>query len=943
MTDYKDTLNLPKTDFPMKANLAQREPDILKHWKAINLYHKICQANRGRPQFVLMDGPPYANGKIHIGHALNKTLKDIIVKSKWLSGFDSPFVPGWDCHGLPIELNVEKKHGKVGTKLSSKAFRQECRKYAAEQIEIQKKAFQRLGVVGEWDNPYITMDPIFEANIIRTLGAIVEKKHIHRGYKPVHWCIECQSALAEAEVEYAEKTSPAIDVRFPVLDEEAVWQRCHHTPGTHASGKISVVIWTTTPWTLPANQAISLNPKLDYVIVECEDSYGHKELLLIAEALLKNTMARYDIAHYHVKAYCQGQALENIQCQHPFYDRIVPIVLGEHVTTDAGTGAVHTAPGHGMDDYLVACRYGLPVDHEVENNGCFAKDMPLFGGQHVYKVNDAIIKKLRLDNKLVHEEKITHSYPHCWRHKTPLIFRGTPQWFIGMEQQGLRQQALQATETVRWIPTWGGDRMRDMLQQRPDWCLSRQRAWGVPLPFLIHKKTKQLHPNTATILEKVAKQVEEKSIEAWHEMAISDLIDDANDYEKLTDVLDVWFDSGAVYYANPKQHPELTFPADLYLEGSDQHRGWFQTSLLSAVAATGQAPYRQVLTHGYVVDAQKRKMSKSLGNVVAPEEVINSLGADILRLWVAANDYQSEITVSQEIFNRTSDRYRRLRNTARFLLANLVDFDPERDMLPSEKMLALDRWAVDRASSLQDEIIQAYNDYQFITVCQKLHYFCGIEMGSFYLDIIKDRQYTTPKESVARRSAQTAIYHIVQALARWFAPILSFTAEEIWQTIPGKKSESVFLSTWYEGLFKFSENEPMNASYWQHIIKIRDAVNKQLEEARDNNLIGSALEAEVTIYCNEQIFHDLKQLGKEIRFIFITSEAKIEKVTQLPEDVPLCEEVEGLAVKVEKSQHDKCVRCWHRRATVGENQQHPELCDRCIENIGEKGEERLYA
>jgi isoleucyl-tRNA synthetase len=944
MTDYKTTLNLPKTDFPMKANLAKREPELLQQWQNMALYHQIRELAQGREKFVLMDGPPYANGKIHIGHALNKVLKDIIVKLKGLSGFDAHYVPGWDCHGLPIELNVEKKYGKVGTKLSATAFRQACRDYATSQIALQKEAFQRLGVMGDWEKPYLTMDPIFEANIIRTLSAIIANGHVHRGYKPVHWCVECRSALAEAEVEYADKQSPAIDVRFAILDEEAIWTRCHHTPNGHAPGQISAVIWTTTPWTLPANQAIAVNPTLDYVIVECEYVYGHKEFLLMADALLKDVMARYNVLQYHVKAYYQGQALEGIKCQHPFYDREVPIVLGEHVNTEAGTGVVHTAPGHGMDDYLVGCRYGLSVEHEVEEDGCFAKGMPLFGGAHVYKVNDAIIQTLKVNNKLVYEEKVEHSYPHCWRHKTPLIFRGTPQWFVAMEEQQLRRHAMQAIEKIRWIPQWGLERMRDMLHKRPDWCISRQRAWGVPLPFLIHKKTKQLHPNTAALLEKVAERVEKQGIEAWYELSIHDLIpEQADHYEKLTDVLDVWFDSGAVHYCALKQHPKLTFPADMYLEGSDQHRGWFQTSLLSSMASTGQAPYRSVLTHGFVVDGQKRKMSKSEGNVVAPEKIVDTLGADVLRLWVAANDYQNEVVTSDEIFQRTSERYRRLRNTARFLLANLVDFDPAINSLPAEKMLALDRWAVDRARLLQDEIVTAYNDYQFLTVSQKLHYFCGIEMGSFYLDIIKDRQYTTPPNSIARHSAQTAIYHILQALVRWFAPILTFTAEEIWHYLPGEKVVSVHLATWYEGLFGFSEHETMDQAYWQRIMKIRDAVNKQLEQARSENVIGSALEAEVTIYCDGQVYHDLQRLEDECRFVLITSAATVERATVLPSDLIACDDFQTMAIRVEKSVHTKCVRCWHRQESVGKHQQHPEICDRCIENIDGTGETRLYA
>ncbi|MDO9240311.1 MAG: isoleucine--tRNA ligase, partial [Methylicorpusculum sp.] len=669
--EYKNTLNLPKTDFPMKGNLAQREPEQLKKWKEASLYSKIRETFSGRPKFILHDGPPYANGPIHIGHAVNKVLKDIIVKSKTLSGYDAPYVPGWDCHGLPIELMVEKKVGKPGAKLTAAEFRTACRDYAAKQVEMQKEEFIRLGVFGEWDNPYLTMNFKVEADIVRALGKISRQGHLTKGAKPVHWCTDCGSALAEAEVEYEDKHSPAIDVSFRVLDEAKFMAACHHVPEHPGEGPLSVVIWTTTPWTLPANQAVALNPDLEYAVIQFSKN-GQPERLLLAEALMKDAMMRYGISDYKVIAYCKGDALENQMLQHPFYDRQVPIILGGHVTTEAGTGAVHTAPGHGQDDYVVGQKYGLPVDNPVGGNGVFLPGTEFFAGEHVFNANDHVLEVLAERGVLIHKEAILHSYPHCWRHKTPIIFRATPQWFISMDKNRLREQALEEINKVEWIPDWGKARIEGMISGRPDWCVSRQRTWGVPIVLFVNKESGELHPNSEELIEQVAQKIEVKGVDAWFELDKADLLgNEAEQYDKIQDTLDVWFDSGVTHFAVLRDRDYLGFPADLYLEGSDQHRGWFQSSLLSSVAMEGVAPFREVLTHGFVVDGDGKKMSKSSGNVVAPQSVMKTLGADVLRLWVAATDYRGEISVSDEILKRTSDVYRRLRNTARFLISNL--------------------------------------------------------------------------------------------------------------------------------------------------------------------------------------------------------------------------------------------------------------------------------
>lgn len=935
--DYKQTLNLPETAFPMKANLSQREPAILKQWEASRLYDALRKQGVGRPRFVMHDGPPYANGHIHVGHAVNKVLKDIIVKSKTLSGFDAPYVPGWDCHGLPIELNVEKKHGKPGVKLSAEAFRLACRDYAASQIDIQREAFKRLGVSGDWENPYRTMDYVYEANIIRSLGKIISNKHVQKGAKPVHWCLDCGSALAEAEVEYADKISPSIDVRFKVVDKADFLKRFDHVK--EGVGEISIPIWTTTPWTLPANQAVALNPLLDYQLVEVN---GH-ECLLLATDLLASVLARYGISSYRVLGHVLGEKLLKVELLHPFYDRRVPVVLGDHVTIEAGTGAVHTAPAHGVDDYHVGVNYALSMDNPVGDDGCYIKTTPRFAGLHVTKANEAILTLLHDENVLLHQEKMKHSYPHCWRHKTPIIFRATPQWFISMDHHGLRDAALKAVDRVEWIPEWGQARIYGMIQNRPDWCISRQRTWGVPISVFIHKETGELHPKTEALFEAVAKKVEQDGIEAWFKSNAADWLgDDAPDYQKINDVMDVWFDSGVTHECVLKQRSELHFPADLVLEGSDQHRGWFQSLMLSSVAINGVEPYKAVLTHGFTVDGQGRKMSKSLGNVIAPDEIINTLGADVLRLWVGSVDYRNEITCSKEIFTRTSEMYRRIRNTARFFLANLSGFNPETDMLKTEDMLSLDRYAMHQAHEMQAAMLLAYDTYQFHQVVQKLHHFCVTDMGGFYLDVIKDRQYTMSENSRGRRSAQTALYHILQAFVRWMAPILSFTAEEIWQLMPVKTESSVFLTTWYQSLPMLPASMPMNPDYWKKMQQIREAVNKEIENQRNAGRLGSALEAEVVLYAGASLKSSLDQLEDELRFVLITSSASVKAEHDAPLDAVLTD-IPGLRLVVRPTTHEKCDRCWHRREDVNADTSYPGLCGRCVQNVGGAGEKRCFA
>lgn len=939
MKNYKDTLNLPKTDFPMKGNLSRREPETLHRWKVMKLYEKIREIKSGKPTYILHDGPPYANGEIHIGHAVNKILKDIIIKAKGLSGFDAPYVPGWDCHGLPIELQVEKKIGKAGHKVDAHTFRDHCRKYAAKQIDSQRDDFIRLGVLGDWSEPYTTMAFETEANIVRSLGKMIGAGHLIKGYKPVYWCIDCGSALAEAEVEYQDKQSPSVDVRFTVADTSDFLSRLNLESEVLNDSTVSIVIWTTTPWTLPANQAVALNPGLEYQLIKIT-STGSDEYLLLASELLNSTLARYEIDKYETIKTLSGKELEGIKLSHPFYERDVPVVLGNHVTTESGTGAVHTAPGHGMDDYVVGVHYGLKVENPVAANGCFIEGTELFAGEHVFKANDHVIEVLKGNNKLIAHESINHSYPHCWRHKTPIIFRATPQWFFSMDEKGLRAQAMEEIKKVKWTPDWGQQRIEKMVADRTDWCISRQRTWGVPIAVFVDRETGELHPDTKNLIEKVALLIEKEGVDAWHELDAKTLLGaDAQDYEKVEDILDVWFDSGVTHATVLSVDKRLQFPADLYLEGSDQHRGWFQSSLLTSVGINQIAPYKNVLTHGFTVDAQGKKMSKSKGNVVAPQTVMNSLGADVLRLWVAATDYRGEMSVSDEIMKRTADTYRRIRNTSRYLLANLDGFDPDKDLVNPDDLLELDAWILYKAKEMQVEILNAYETFQFHQIYQKLHHFCVVILGNFYLDIIKDRIYTTQTDCIARRSSQTVLYYIAHAFVRWIAPILSFTADEIWQYLPGQTKDSVFLDEWYTGI---PELRNVQNEKWENIIQIRDEVSKVLAQLRSSEQIGAGLDAEVTVYCSGNYFDALLSIKDELHFVLITSNAVVKPMDEKTDDA-VETGISDVWINAVPSEHDKCVRCWHHQEDVGNHSEHPELCSRCIVNIDGNGETRNYA
>ncbi|HGM5858583.1 isoleucine--tRNA ligase [Serratia marcescens] len=938
MSDYKNTLNLPETGFPMRGDLAKREPGMLQRWYEQDLYGIIRTAKKGKKTFILHDGPPYANGSIHIGHSVNKILKDIIIKSKGMAGFDSPYVPGWDCHGLPIELKVEQLYGKPGEKLTAAEFRQKCREYAAEQVEGQKKDFIRLGVLGDWDRPYLTMDFKTEANIIRALGKIISNGHLLKGAKPVHWCTDCGSSLAEAEVEYYDKTSPSIDVTFHAADAAAVAAKFGVS---NFSGAISLVIWTTTPWTLPANRAISLHPDFTYQLVQVDG-----QCLILAAELVESVMKRAGITEWTVLGSCKGADLELLRFKHPFMGFDVPAIMGEHVTLDAGTGAVHTAGGHGPDDFVISQKYGLEIANPVGPNGCYLTGThPLLDGKFVFKANDLIVDLLREKGALLHVEKFLHSYPCCWRHKTPIIFRATPQWFISMDQKGLRQQSLEEIKGVQWIPDWGQARIEMMVANRPDWCISRQRTWGVPMSLFVHKETEQLHPRSVELMEEVAKRVEQDGIQAWWDLDAADILDaDAADYVKVPDTLDVWFDSGSTHASVVDVRPEFHgHSADMYLEGSDQHRGWFMSSLMISTAMKGKAPYKEVLTHGFTVDGQGRKMSKSIGNTVSPQDVMNKLGGDILRLWVASTDYTGEIAVSDEILKRSADSYRRIRNTARFLLANLNGFEPSTDCVAPEDMVVLDRWAVGRALAAQQDIEQAYANYDFHEVVQRLMQFCSVEMGSFYLDIIKDRQYTAKSDSVARRSCQTALYHIVEALVRWMAPIMSFTADEIWGFMPGKRAQYVFTEEWYDGLFGLAEGEPMNDAFWAELLKVRGEVNKVLEQARADKRLGGSLEAAVTLYADSELAARLNSLQDELRFVLLTSAASVAPLAEAPADAQASELLKGLKIAFSTAPGEKCPRCWHYTTDIGLVAEHADICGRCVSNVAGDGEKRNFA
>ncbi len=925
----------------MRGDLPKREPAMLERWEREGFYAQLRANAAGRPLFVLHDGPPYANGQIHLGHAVNKILKDIIVKSKYLAGFDAPYIPGWDCHGLPIEIAIEKKYGKVGVKLDAAQFRQKCREYATEQIDLQRRDFKRLGVIGDWDNPYKTLDFRFEANEIRALAKVVDNGHLTRGVKPVHWCFDCGSALAEAEIEYADKVSPTVDIAYPARDPGAV--AAAFGARLPAGVGVAVPIWTTTPWTLPASLAVSLGAELDYVLVEGPADRGQPRWLVIAEALAAKALARYGVDAVVVHGHAKGAALEQMLLNHPFYaEREIPLLLGDHVSAEDGTGAVHTAPGHGQEDYQVSRHYGLLERYgaaqinPVDGRGVYLPSTPPLGdtalaGLHIWKANDVIIDALRGTGVLLAASKMEHSYPHCWRHKTPLAFRATPQWFISMEQANLRADALKAIENVHWYPSWGQARIAGMVDGRPDWTISRQRTWGVPIALFVHRETGEPHPRSTELLRQVADRVELGGVDVWYTLDAAELLgDEAADYDKITDILDVWFDSGVTHEAVLPDRG-LPKPADLYLEGSDQHRGWFQSSLLSGVAMDKAAPYKQCLTHGFTVDEHGRKMSKSLGNGIEPQDIMKTLGADILRLWIASADYSNEMSLSQEILKRNADAYRRLRNTARFLLGNLHGFDPLRHLVALDQMVLLDRWIVHRAHALQEKIVAAYARYDFAEIVQALLNFCSVDLGSLYLDVTKDRLYTMAEDARGRRSAQSAMYHVAEAFVRWIAPVLSFTAEELWSYLPGQHVDNVLFATWYDGLAPLPADAALTSADFDKLLVLREQVAKVLEPMRANGAIGAALEAEITVAADAQTAARWQPLAEELRFLFISGDVTVTAAS-----------TDDIFVSAQPTTKAKCVRCWHHHASVGSDPRHPELCSRCVSNIEGPGEQRRW-
>jgi isoleucyl-tRNA synthetase len=951
--DYKNTINLLETNFPMRGDLAKREPLMLEKWITQDRYQKIRQKAKGRKKFILHDGPPYANGQLHIGHASNKILKDIIIRSKTLAGYDAPFTPGWDCHGLPIELNIEKKYGK---NLSPKEFRDKCRSYADEQINLQKLDFIRLGVLGDWNNPYKTMNFSSEANIVRALGEVYKNGFMFRGFKPVHWCIECGSALAEAEVEYQEKVSPAIYVKFSLANninqnlikgylqdkKNEIINQLYQINSNSNLVEINpqfkntaAIIWTTTPWTLPANQAICLGKEISYSLVKVADEY-----LIIATDLVASVMNAISATpeNFSIIANQLGENLGGALFVHPFLTKEVPLIMGEHVTCDAGTGLVHTAPAHGVEDFKVGMEYNLEIANPVGDDGKFISSTLFFAGITVWQANSAIIEVLKNNAKLFHASKLNHSYPHCWRHKTPLIFRTTSQWFISMDKVGnkvdktLRELALGAVGQTKFFPEWGNARLESMIKNRPDWCISRQRSWGVPMTFFVHKETQELHPDSYMILQQVAQKIEQEGIDAWFDenlTAASLNIANANEYKKLSDTLDVWFDSGTTHFSVLKQRQELSFPADLYLEGSDQHRGWFQSSLLTSCAINAQAPYKQLLTHGFLVDGQGYKMSKSKGNIISIPDGVKRFGADILRLWAASIDYSGDIAFSEEIMKQITESYRRIRNTLRFLLANLVDFNYDKDALAIDKLVEVDQYALIKLNQLQQNIVtQLYTSYQFHSIVQELVIYCSEDLGGFYLDILKDRLYTAKTDSPARRSAQTAIYHLAKSLILMLSPILCFTADEAWAELMHDDEESTMYHLFHEVPIIAQEQEIITR--WNKVSEIRKIVLKELENSRVNGVIGSSLQAEIVIHANKETIDYLKQLKQDLKFAYMVSSVTLQ-------------ESDTIKVDVISSAKPKCERCWHYSATVGTNNEHATICDRCIDNLFKNGEIRQFA
>lgn len=943
--DYKNTLNLPDTKFPMRGDLPKREPLWVATWQEKKVYQAVREASLGRPKFLLHDGPPYANGDIHIGHAVNKILKDIIIKSRNMAGFDAAYVPGWDCHGMPIEIQIEKKYGKH---LPVAEVQSKARAYALEQIERQKKDFIRLGVLGDWDNPYLTMNFSNEANEIRALGRILDKGYVFRGLKPVNWCFDCGSALAEAEVEYADRKDPAVHIAFPFVDMPAVAKAF----GVPSVDKGAIVIWTTTPWTIPSNQALNIHPEFEYALVRVSPAPATGALMILAADRVEACMKEWGMEG-EIIAKCVGSALSQISFEHPLasfdagYKRLSPVYLGDYVTLDTGTGVVHSAPAYGIEDFISCKAHGVKdadIISPVMGDGKFVPGLPGFGGLSIWEANPKIVEALTAAGTLIKVEQHSHSYMHCWRHKTPIIYRATSQWFAGMDvkpkddEPSLRTSALAAIEATEFFPAWGRARLHAMIANRPDWTLSRQRQWGVPMAFFIHKETGALHPNTPALLEEVAKRVEKHGIEAWQAIEPADLLsaEDAQIYEKNRDTLDVWFDSGTTHATvlggpnnehNGSHGAQLTWPADLYLEGSDQHRGWFHSSLLTGCMLYGRAPYKGLLTHGFVVDGNGRKMSKSVGNVIAPQKVSDSLGAEILRLWVASTDYSGELSISDEILKRVVEGYRRIRNTLRFLLANLADFNAETDAVAVEQMLEIDRYALAMTAQMQSEVLASFEHYDFHPAMSRLQGFCSEDLGAFYLDVLKDRLYTSAPRSLARRSAQTALLHITQSLLKLMAPVLSFTAEEAWEilgsttlTETGKQPALTIFTECYHNVPAVADASALSIR-WSRIREIRAQVMRKLEELRTAGSIGSSLQGEVELTASGDDLTLLLSVAEQLPFIFIVSRVSVQPG------------VGELQINIAASGHQKCERCWHYRADIGQDAAHPHICGRCVVNL----------
>ena len=923
--EYKDTLNLPKTDFPMKANLPNREPDILKSWAQNSVFQKALDQSKKSKKYILHDGPPYANGDIHIGHAVNKILKDFIIKSKIMSGYHTPFTPGWDCHGLPIELQVEKKYGKGKFKDNPNAFVAACREFARKQIEKQKADFIRLGVFADWDNPYTSMDKEVESGIVKSLSKIIDNNHVYFGSKPVHWCIESSSALAEAEVEYKDIVSKAVCVKFRITSSDELT----FTKNIDQKAHISIPIWTTTPWTLPANRAVAISKDIDYSLVQVDKDY-----LVIAKKLVGSVMEKAGISEFKVVEKSIKSEMSAVMLEHPFYNIKVPVIFAEHVTDENGTGAVHIAPGHGTEDYLAGLEHDLEVYNPVDDYGRFKESLPLFGGMKVRESNEEIVSLLNKNDALLFSEDYEHSYPHCWRYKTPLIFRATPQWFMSMDKSALRKSIKDDIKNINWLPSWGEDRIFNMIEGRPDWCLSRQRFWGVPIPLFLHKETNELHPNTSAILEEAQKIIKEGNIEAWIDFDKRSIVKDFDDYTEVKDTLDVWFDSGVTHQTVLKDRG-IDETADLYLEGSDQHRGWFQSSLITSHAINNKSPYKNVLTHGFVVDAEGQKMSKSVGNIISPQKIIKDKGADILRMWVAMTDYTKEMTISEEIIKRVSESYRRIRNTSKFLLSNINDFDV--NGFDKSNLLVLDKWIIHKAEEMDKQIQNDYEQFKFNKIMKDVINFCTLELGGYYLDIIKDRLYTSKSDGIPRCSAQMTCYILMRYINSWIAPILTFTAEEIYSKIPNSK-ESIYLDDWFSYSVDIDEK---SIELFDSLYNIKSDVSRLIEEARNNEVVGSSLECKIEMICNDKLYEKLKPLEAELKFIFIVSEFYL-IMGEDDDNYVLDRNNEKLRINVLKSGNKKCERCWHLNETVGTIKDAPTICQRCHDNVHGDGECRIF-